>query len=51
MEGKPVGLVYIGILYEGVNIYELNLKGSRTEIQQQAIDFVIKKLIEKVKVN
>ena len=30
MEGKPVGLVYIGILYEGVNIYELNLKGSRT---------------------
>ena len=36
MEGKPVGLVYIGILYEGVNIYELNLKGSRTEIQQQA---------------
>ena len=39
MEGKPVGLVYIGILYEGVNIYELNLKGSRTEIQQQAIDF------------
>ena len=51
MEGKPVGLVYIGILYEGVNIYELNLKGSRTEIQQQAIDFVIKKLIEKVKVS
>ena len=24
MEGKPVGLVYIGILYQGVNIYELN---------------------------
>ena len=51
MEGKPVGLVYIGILYKGVNVYELNLKGTRQEIQQQAIDFVIRKLIEKFKVN
>ena len=51
MEEKPVGLVYIGILYEGVNIYELKLKGTREEIQQQAIDFVIRKLIEKIKVN
>ena len=51
MEGKPVGLVYIGILYEGVNIYELKLKGTREEIQQQAIDFVVRKLIEKIKVN
>ena len=45
MEEKPVGLVYIGILYEGVNIYELKLKGTLEEIQQQAIDFVIIKLI------
>ena len=51
MEGKPVGLVYIGILYEGVNVYELKLKGTREEIQQQAIDFVVRKLIEKIKVN
>lgn len=51
MEGKPVGLVYIGILYEGVNIYELQLKGTRQEIQQQAIDFVIRKLIKKIEVN
>ena len=51
MEEKPVGPVYIGILYEGVNIYELKLKGTREEIQQQAIDFVIRKLIEKIKVN
>lgn len=50
MEGKPVGLVYIGILYQGVNIYELKLKGTRQEIQKQAIDFVIRKLIEKIKV-
>ena len=42
---------YIGILYKGVNVYELNLKGTRQEIQQQAIDFVIRKLIEKFKVN
>lgn len=51
MEGKPVGLVYIGILYQGVNIYELKLKGTRQEIQKQAIDFVIRKLNEKIKVN
>ena len=51
MEGKPVGLVYIGILYEGVNIYELKLSGSREEICQQAVEFVIRKLIEKIKVN
>lgn len=51
MEDKPVGLVYIGILYKGVNVYELKLKGSRQEIQQQAIDFVVRKLIEKFKVN
>lgn len=51
MEGKPVGLVYIGIMYEGVNIYELKLKGTRQEIQQQAMDFVVRKLIEKIKVN
>lgn len=51
MEGKPVGLVYIGILYQGVNVYELKLKGTRKEIQKQAIDFVIRKLNEKIKVN
>lgn len=51
MEGKPVGLVYVGILYEGVNIYELKLKGTRQEIAQQAIDFATRKLIEKIKVN
>lgn len=51
MEGKPVGLIYIGIMYEGVNVYELSLKGSRQEIQQQAIDFVVRKLIKKIKVN
>ena len=51
MEGKPVGLVYIGIYYHGINVYELNLKGSRQEIQKQAIDFVIRKLTKKIKVN
>ncbi|WP_294581183.1 CinA family protein [uncultured Thomasclavelia sp.] len=51
MEGKPVGLVYIGIFYHGINVYELKLQGSREEIQKQAIDFAIRKLIEKIKVN
>lgn len=32
MEGKPVGEVYIGIAYEDVVVYKLNLEGSRKEI-------------------
>lgn len=51
MENKPVGLVYIGIAYKEMNVYQLQLKGTRQEIQQQAIEFVIKKLIEKIVVN
>lgn len=52
MENKPVGLVYIGIAYGlQVNVYELQLKGSREQIQQDAISFVIRKIIEKIKVN
>lgn len=51
MENKPVGLVYVGIAYEDVTIYQLQLKGSRKEIVDQAISFVVKKLIEKIKKN
>lgn len=52
MEGKPVGLVYIGIIYgKQINVYELELKGSREKIQQDAIFFVIRKIVDKIKVN
>ena len=43
MEGKPVGEVYIGIAYEDVVVYKLNLEGSRKEIALKAIDFAQKK--------
>ena len=48
MEGKPVGEVYIGIAYEDVVVYKLNLEGSRKEIALKAIDFAQKKIIEKI---
>lgn len=51
MEDKAVGLVYVGIAYEEIKVYELNLTGSREEIVKQAIDFAIRKIIRKIKVN
>lgn len=52
MENKPVGEVYIGIYFKkDISVYQLNLKGSRQEIVDQAIDFAVKKLIDKFKVN
>lgn len=48
MEGKPVGLVYVGIAFQEIHIYQLQLSGSRVEIQDQAIEFAIKKLKEKL---
>ncbi len=41
MENKPVGLVYIAI---NENVYKLQLKGDRTQIRQQAIDFAFQKI-------
>lgn len=52
MEDKPVGLVYIGIMYgKLMQVYQLQLEGSRSKIQQDAISFIIRKMIEKIKVN
>lgn len=51
MEGKPVGLVYIGVAYKDIFVYELKLQGTRLEIQEQAIDFIVRKLMTIVKVN
>ena len=51
MEGKPVGEVYIGIAYEDVVVYKLNLTGSRQEIASKAVEFAKKKIIEKINEN
>lgn len=50
MEGKPVGLIYIGIAY-GENIYTFcyRLSGSRDDIQKQAILIGIEKILEILK--
>ena len=50
MEGKPVGEVYIGLNYLGdISVYRLELSGSRQDIVKKAIDFITKKIIEKLK--
>lgn len=37
-EGNPVGLVYIGLYYQGITVSkELHLEGSRDEIRRQAV--------------
>ena len=51
MEGKPVGEVYIGIAYQDVVVYKLNLTGSRQEIASKAVKFAKKKIIEKINEN
>ena len=50
MEGKPVGEFYIGLNYLGdISVYRLELSGSRQDIVKKAIDFITKKIIEKLK--
>ena len=49
MEGKPVGEVYIGVIYQGIcEVYKKNLKGNRQEIQQQAVEFALEKIWSKI---
>ena len=50
MEGKPVGLVYIGINYKNeIYVYELLLEGSRQQIKEQAIKQGTLKILELLK--
>lgn len=45
LEGKEVGLVYIGIAYHTSNVvYECHFHGSRNEIRQQCVDFAFEKI-------
>ena len=49
MEGKPVGEVHIGIASaSSAQVYSLLLSGTRKEIQEQAVDFAINKILEKL---
>jgi len=48
-EGKPVGLVYIGIkVKNSLSVYELHLTGERNFIRRQCVDFAFSKIFEKV---
>ena len=51
MENKPVGLVFIGIaIYDHVEVYRFELKGSRNDIQKEgvknALEILAKKILE-----
>ena len=50
MEGKPVGLIYIGIAYkEHIHTFAYELSGSRDDIKKQAISIGIEKSLEILK--
>ncbi len=52
MEGKEVGLIYIGIaFFNQVYTYEYHLKGERLEIVNQAIDLGSQNLYQLIKEN
>ena len=47
MEGKPVGLVYIGVIIDDVVFtFEYNFIGTRDEIRKQCVEEGIKKILE-----
>ncbi len=48
-EGKPVGLVYVGIkVKEDYYGYRLDLEGDRERIRRQLVDFAFARLMEKI---
>ena len=49
MEGKPVGLIYIGIAaYDKVEAYEFTLSGDRNDIQKQGVNNALDIIGEKI---
>jgi PncC family amidohydrolase len=49
MEGKPVGLIYIGIaIYDKVEVYEFHLSGDRDTIQNEGVINALKILEQKI---
>lgn len=52
MEGKPVGLIYIGIAYnDNISTFGFELSGTRENIKQQAILLGIEKILDILKKN
>lgn len=52
MEGKPVGLIYIGIAYQDlIHTFCFELSGGREDIKKQAILLGIEKILEILKKN
>lgn len=50
MEGKPVGLIYIGIAYDKmIHTFCFELSGSREEIKRQALLLGVEKVLEILK--
>ena len=50
MEGKKVGLVYIGVAFlDDIETYELQLDGTREEIVHQAVRIGAMKILEKIR--
>ncbi len=49
-EGKPVGMVFIGIkIKDQLFLYELKLTGERNDIRKQCVDFAFATMSEKLK--
>ena len=49
MEGKPVGLVFIGIaIYDKVEVYRFELQGERKDIQKEGVNNALELLGKKI---
>ena len=49
-DDKPVGRVYVGILYiDNINVYELNLNGDRSDIRNKTCEFIFNKIDELIR--
>lgn len=49
-EGKEVGLVFIGIVYQNnISSYKVQFSGERNEIRNQCVDFAVEKILEILK--
>ena len=47
MEGKPVGLVYIGLCYKDTTfVFEYYFEGSRNDIRKQCVEEGFKRILE-----
>ena len=47
MEGKPVGLVYIGLCYKDTTfVFEYYFEGSRNDIRKKCVEEGIKRILE-----